>query len=239
MVPFDNDQDVLVLQTPNALCCASGSVAAPTPTQIPSSESLFTPPYARAHAAWPASTSISLMADDIISSLGTADSTSTHGDLSSTLRWLESTPAPPDSGLPPNGLLPRPDNQLLGDVCGFHPFIVYAHSLIHRASIRQSRHYDHSFHSPMYLLQSSMTRTAARTLITHRTHVLNRKCRLPPVITPPSPPYLSLSHRHCRRRHHHLLRSITPHLDPLLYLSQTTLFRLSLCQHEKRVRLRL
>jgi hypothetical protein len=65
-------------------------------------------------AARPVSASIPPTARDSVSSWGTADSTSAHGDLFSTLRRLDSAPA--DSGLPPNDLLPRPDGQLLGVV---------------------------------------------------------------------------------------------------------------------------
>jgi hypothetical protein len=77
-----------------------------------------------AQAARPVSTSIPpTTARDSVSSWGTAESTSAHGDLFSSLRRLESAPA--DSGFLPNDLLPRPDGQLLG--------VVRAHSrLFHR-----------------------------------------------------------------------------------------------------------
>jgi hypothetical protein len=65
-------------------------------------------------AVRPVSTSIPPTARDSVSSWGTADSTSAHGDLFSTLRRLESAPA--DSGPSPNDFLPRPDGQLLGVV---------------------------------------------------------------------------------------------------------------------------
>jgi hypothetical protein len=65
-------------------------------------------------AARPVSASIPPTARDSVSSWGTAESTSAHGDLFSTLRRLDSAPA--DSGLLPNDLLPRPDGQLLGVV---------------------------------------------------------------------------------------------------------------------------
>jgi hypothetical protein len=60
------------------------------------------------------SASIPPTARDSVSSWGTAESTSAHGDLFSTLRRLESAPA--DGGFPSNDLLPRPDGQLLGVV---------------------------------------------------------------------------------------------------------------------------
>ena len=69
-------------------------------------------------AARPASASVAPTARDSVSSWGTADSTTAHGDLFSTLHRLESAPA--DGGIPPNDLFPRPDGQLLG--------IVRAHS---------------------------------------------------------------------------------------------------------------
>jgi hypothetical protein len=75
--------------------------------------------------------SIPFTARDSVSSWGTADSTSTHGDLFSTLRRLDSAPA--DSGLPSNDLLPRPDGQLLGIVrahfCPLHCLRSLAHLL--------------------------------------------------------------------------------------------------------------
>jgi hypothetical protein len=62
----------------------------------------------------PVSASIPPTARDSVSSWGTAESTSGHGDLFSTLRRLDSAPA--DGGIPPNDFLPRPDGQLLGVV---------------------------------------------------------------------------------------------------------------------------
>ena len=68
----------------------------------------------QSQAARPVSASMPPTARDSVSSWGTADSTSAHGDLFSTLRRLDSAPA--DGGLPPNDLLPRSDGQLLGVV---------------------------------------------------------------------------------------------------------------------------
>lgn len=65
-------------------------------------------------AARPVSASIPATARDSVSSWGTAESTSAHGDLFSTLRRLESAPA--DSGFQSNDLLPRTEGQLLGVV---------------------------------------------------------------------------------------------------------------------------
>lgn len=72
-------------------------------------------------AARQVSASVPPTARDSVSSWGTAESTSAHGDLFSTLRRLESAPA--DGGFLPNDLLPRPNGQLLG--------VVRAHSRFH------------------------------------------------------------------------------------------------------------
>jgi hypothetical protein len=74
---------------------------------------------AHPQAARSVSASVPPTARDSVSSWGTAESTSAHGDLFSTLRRLESAPA--DSGLLSNDLLMRPEGQLLG--------VVRAHSL--------------------------------------------------------------------------------------------------------------
>jgi len=80
-------------------------------------------------AARPVSVSIPPTARDSVSSWGTADSTSAHGDLFSTLRRLDFAPA--DSGLLPNDLLPRPDGQLLGVVRARSRPFRYLRSLPH------------------------------------------------------------------------------------------------------------
>jgi hypothetical protein len=67
---------------------------------------------AHPQAARSVSASVPPTARDSVSSWGTAESTSVHGDLFSTLRRLESAPA--DSGLLSNDLLMRPEGQLLG-----------------------------------------------------------------------------------------------------------------------------
>jgi hypothetical protein len=178
----------------------------------------------------PVSASTPATARDSVSSWGTAESTSAHGDLFSTLRRLES--APTDGGFLSNDHLPRPDGQLLGVVRAHsRPFhcLRSPHSFV-RADMRQSRHRNHSFRKLTYL-QWPATRTAARTLATPSTRVLNRKRRFPLAATPPN-----RWHRHfslpkigdslmplCRRRRHHhhrkhLFRSLTPHFNQLLPL---------------------
>jgi hypothetical protein len=165
-------------------------------------------------AARPVSASIPPTARDSVSSWGTAESTSAHGDLFSTLRRLDSAPA--DSGLLPNDLLPRPDGQLLGVVRAhsrpFHCLRSLTHSFV-RAAMRQSRHRNHSFRNLMDL-QWPATRTAARTLATDSTRVLNRKRHFS---LPRIGDSLTLP---CHRHHHrkHLFRSFTPHLNQLLPL---------------------
>lgn len=178
-------------------------------------------------ATRPVSASNPSTARDSVSSWGTAESTSTHGDLFSTLRRLDSAPA--DGGFLSNDLLPRPDGQLLGVVSGHFPSFplsMLTHSFV-RAAMRQSRHRNHSFRKLTYL-QWPATRTAARTLATHSNRVLNRKHRFPLAATPPN-----RWHRHfslprigdfpmplCHRHHHskHLFLSLTPRLNQLLPL---------------------
>ena len=178
-------------------------------------------------AVRPVSTSIPATARDRGFSSATAESTSAHVDLFSTLRGLEYPPA--SGGLPSNDLLPSPDGQLLGVVrahsCPFH-CLCSPNSFV-RADMRQSRHRNHSFRKLTYL-QWPATRTAARTLATHSTRVLSRKRRFPLAVTPPN-----RWHHHfslpkigdslmppCHRHHHlkHLFRCLIPHINQLLPL---------------------
>lgn len=173
----------------------------------------------------PVSASIPATARDSVSSWGTAESTSAHGDLFSTLRRLDSAPA--EGGFASNDLLPRPDGQLLGVVRAHsRPFrcLRSPHSII-RADMRQSRHHSHNFRNLMYLRWPA-TRTVARTLATHSTRVLNRRRRFPLAVTPLNlwdrhfslrkigDSLMPLFHRH--HPHKHLFRSLTPHLNQLL-----------------------